>query len=368
MIIGVPKEIKQGEYRVGMVPAGVWSLVEAGHKVYVQKTAGIESGFTDDQYAQTGAEIKDTIYEIYDFSEMIVKVKEPLEEEYELLHEDQILFTYLHLAASKNLTLAVLKKKIIGIGYETVQLSDGSLSLLTPMSEIAGKVSVQVGSYFLQKENGGSGVLLGGVPGVKPGKVLILGGGTVGTNAAKISVGMGANVTIFDINLKRLRYLDDLFGGRATTLVPTRHNIEEEIRNTNLLIGAVLLPGAKAPHLITRDMLPKMMKGSVIVDVAVDQGGCVETIRATYHDKPTFELDGICHYGVANIPSATARTSTFALTNATLPYVLRLAEFGFDRAVREDQALRKGVNVYKGNLTYLAVAEALDLEYRPLEL
>jgi alanine dehydrogenase len=368
MIIGIPKEIKQNEYRVGMIPAGVRALVEAGHKVYVQKTAGIASDFTDDEYAQVGAEIKDTMKEIYDNAVMIVKVKEPLEQEYELLHENQTIFTYLHLAAAKDLTLALLKNKVIGIAYETVQISDGSLPLLIPMSEIAGRVSVQVGAYFLQKENGGRGVLLGGVPGVIPGKVVILGGGTVGTNAAKMALGLGASVTILDINLNRLRYLDDVFGSRLVTLMSNRHNIEEQAGEADLLIGAVLLPGAKAPHLIKKDMLPKMKKGSVIVDVAVDQGGCVETIRPTFHDNPTYEIDGVIHYGVANIPSCVARTSTFALTNATLPYVLELARLGSTLAIKEDESLRRGVNVYKGKLNYKAVANALNLDYTPLEL
>jgi len=368
MIIGIPKEIKQNEYRVGMIPAGVRALVEAGHKVYVQKTAGIASDFTDDEYAQVGAEIKDTMKEIYDNAVMIVKVKEPLEQEYELLHENQTIFTYLHLATAKDLTLALLKNKVIGIAYETVQISDGSLPLLIPMSEIAGRVSVQVGAYFLQRENGGRGVLLGGVPGVIPGKVVILGGGTVGTNAAKMALGLGASVTILDINLNRLRYLDDVFGSRLVTLMSNRHNIEEQAGEADLLIGAVLLPGAKAPHLITKDMLPKMKKGSVIVDVAVDQGGCVETIRPTFHDNPTYEIDGVIHYGVANIPSCVARTSTFALTNATLPYVLELARLGSTLAIKEDESLRRGVNVYKGKLNYKAVANALNLDYTPLEL
>ncbi|HBF42373.1 MAG TPA: alanine dehydrogenase [Desulfobacteraceae bacterium] len=368
MIIGVPKEIKHNEYRVGMVPAGVRALVDAGHKVYVQKGAGIESGFKDNEYVQVGAETRDTINEIYDAAAMIVKVKEPLEPEYELIHEDQILFTYLHLAAAKELTLALLEKKVIGIAYETIQLPDGSLPLLVPMSEIAGRVSVQVGAYFLQKESGGRGVLLGGVPGVLPGNVVILGGGTVGINAAKIAIGMGANVTILDLDLDRLRYLDDVFGNRLITLMSNHHNIEEQIREAHLVIGGVLLPGAKAPHLVTRDMLSIMKKGSMIVDVAVDQGGCVETIKPTYHDNPIYEVDGICHYGVANIPSGVSRTSTFALTNATLPYVLRLAKLGFAQAVEEDKSLKKGINVYKGNLNYKAVADALSLEYTPFEI
>lgn len=367
MIIGVPKEIKKAEYRVGMVPGGVRSLTEAGHKVYVQKTAGIGSGFTEEEYVNAGAEIKETIEDIYGISEMIVKVKEPLEKEWPLLREDQLLFTYLHLAPAKELTLALLKSKCIGIAYETVQMPDGSLPLLTPMSEVAGRVAVQVGAYFLQKESGGRGVLLGGVPGVRPGKVVIIGGGTVGINAAKMAVGLGARVTIIDVDLERMRYIDDIFGNRLHTLMSNRQNIEVQIQEADLVIGAVLIPGAKAPHLITRDMLSKMKPGAVIVDVAVDQGGCVETIRPTYHDDPVYEIDGICHYGVANMPGAVARTSTFALTNATIPYVLKLANKGFFEAVRTDEPLRKGINVCRGKLHYKAVADGLDLEYTPFE-
>ena len=367
MIVGVPKEIKKAEYRVGMVPSGVRALRIAGHKVYVQKTAGIGSGFTDEEYADCGAELKDNIEQVYAVSEMIVKVKEPLEQEWPLIRKDQLLFTYLHLAPARELTLALLKSHCIGIAYETVQLPDGSLPLLTPMSEVAGRVSVQVGAYFLQKENGGRGVLLGGVPGVSPGKVVIIGGGTVGTNAAKMAVGLGAHVTIMDVDLERLRALDDIFGNRLSTLMSNQQNIEDQVQEADLVVGAVLIPGAKAPHLITRKMLSKMKPGAVIVDVAVDQGGCVETIRPTYHDDPVYDVDGICHYGVANMPGAVARTSTFALTNATLPYVLKLANLGFPEAVREDEPLRKGLNVCRGKLHYKAVSDALDLEYMPFE-
>jgi len=367
MIIGVPKEIKKAEYRVGMIPGGVRALTEAGHKVYVQKTAGIGSGFTDEEYVNAGADIKETIEDIYGISEMIVKVKEPLEQEWPLLRVGQLLFTYLHLAPAKDLTLALLKSKCIGIAYETVQMPDGSLPLLTPMSEVAGRVAVQVGAYFLQKESGGRGVLLGGVPGVRPGKVVIIGGGTVGINAAKMAVGLGARVTIIDVDLERMRYLDDVFGNRLNTLMSNRQNIEVQVQEADLVIGAVLIPGAKAPHLITRDMLSKMKPGAVIVDVAVDQGGCVETIKPTYHDDPVYEIDGICHYGVANMPGAVARTSTFALTNATIPYVLKLANKGFLAAVSADEPLRKGINVCRGKLHYKAVADDLDLEYTPFE-
>ncbi|MFZ7112271.1 MAG: alanine dehydrogenase [Desulfatiglandales bacterium] len=365
MKIGIPKEIKKAEYRVGMVPAGVRSLSDAGHGVYVQRSAGNGSGFSDEEYVVAGAELKDSIEEVYESSEMIVKVKEPLEKEWPLLREGQLLFTYLHLAPARELTEALLKSKCIGIAYETVQAADGSLPLLTPMSEVAGRVAVQVGAYFLQKENGGGGVLLSGVPGVAPGRVLILGGGTVGTNAAKIAVGIGAHVTVMDIDLERLRYLDDIFGNRLVTLMSNRQNIEEQVQRADLVIGAVLIPGAKTPRLITRDMLPKMKPGAVIVDVAVDQGGCVETIRPTYHDDPVYEFEGICHYGVANMPGAVARTSTFALTNATMPYVSRIANFGFVEAVKADESLRKGINVCGGNLHYKAVADALEMVYTP---
>ncbi len=367
MIIGVPKEIKKAEYRVGMVPGGVRALTDAGHTVYVQKTSGIGSGFSDEEYVQSGAEIKETIEDVYGSSEMIVKVKEPLEYEWPLLREDQLLFTYLHLAPARELTLALLQSKCIGIAYETVQMPDGSLPLLTPMSEVAGRVAVQAGAYFLQKESGGRGVLLGGVPGVRPGKVVILGGGTVGINAAKMAIGLGARVTIMDVDLDRMRYIDDVFGNRLNTLMSNRQNIEAQVSEADLIVGAVLIPGAKAPHLITRDMLSKMKPGAVIVDVAVDQGGCVETIKPTYHDDPVYDVDGICHYGVANMPGAVARTSTFALTNATLPYVLKLANKGFLEAVRADEPLRKGINVCQGKLHYKAVADDLDLEYTPFE-
>jgi alanine dehydrogenase len=328
MIVGVPKEIKTHEYRVGIVPAGVASLVRDGHKVIIQKGAGLGSGITDKEYEAAGAHILDTAQAIFDDSEMIIKVKEPLEEEYELLQEGQLLYTYLHLAPAPDLTKALLNRKIIGIAYETIQLDDGSLPLLTPMSEIAGRMSVQVGAYHLQKEHGGRGVLLGGVPGVAPGKVVIIGGGTVGTNAAKMAVGIGAKVLILDVNLDRLRYLDDIL---------------EQVISADLVIGAVLIPGARAPRLVSREMVSNMRHGAVIVDVAVDQGGCIETIHPTYHDNPTYEVDGIIHYGVANMPGAVARTSTFALTNTTLPYALKLANKGWKAAALEDESLMKGI-------------------------
>lgn len=367
MIIGVPREIKNNEYRVSLVPAGVKALVDSGHKVIVETSAGEGSGISDKEYLKAGAVIRRSATNIYAEAEMIIKVKEPLPQEYDLLGEGQILYTFLHLAPALELTKALLRQKVIGIAYETVQLEDGSLPLLTPMSEIAGRLSIQVGAYYLQKENGGSGVLLGGVPGVSAGNVTIIGGGTVGTNAAKIALGMGANVTILDINLDRLRYLDDILDGRAITLASNIDNIEVSVADADLVIGAILIPGARAPHLVTRDMIAKMRKGSVIVDVAIDQGGCIETSVLTTFEKPTFTVDGVIHCCVANMPAAVSRTSTFALTNVTLPYVLKLADLGYEKALRTDDSLRKGLNVFKGKLVYEPVAESLGLQYTPLE-
>ncbi|GAI01370.1 unnamed protein product [marine sediment metagenome] len=367
MIIGVPREIKNNEYRVSLVPAGVKALVDSGHKVIVETSAGEGSGISDKEYLKAGAVIRRSATNIYEEAEMIIKVKEPLPQEYDLLGEGQILYTFLHLAPALELTKALLRQKVIGIAYETVQLEDGSLPLLTPMSEIAGRLSIQVGAYYLQKENGGSGVLLGGVPGVSAGNVTIIGGGTVGTNAAKIALGMGANVTILDINLDRLRYLDDILDGRAITLASNIDNIEVSVADADLVIGAILIPGARAPHLVTRDMIAKMRKGSVIVDVAIDQGGCIETSVPTTFEKPTFTVDGVIHCCVANMPAAVSRTSTFALTNVTLPYVLKLADLGYEKALRTDDSLRKGLNVFKGKLVYEPVAESLGLQYTPLE-
>ena len=361
MIVGIPKEIKTQEHRVGVVPAGVKALVDADHRVVIEKGAGLDSGITDDEYEAVGATILDTAQQIYDHAEMVMKVKEPLPEEYGLLHEGQILYTYLHLAPAPELTRALLERKITGIAYETIQLDNGSLPLLTPMSEIAGRMSIQVGAYHLQKEHGGRGVLLGGVPGVIPGNVAILGAGIVGTNAAKIAVGMGARVSILDVKLDRLRYLDDIFGPRVTTLMSDSHNIEEAVTAADLVVGAVLIPGGRTPRLVTRELVSKMKKGAVIVDVAVDQGGCIETIRPTYHDNPTYDIDGVIHYGVANIPGAVARTSTFALTNATLPYALRLASAGWQEAARRDKTLLRGVNVVQGQLVCQPVGEALGM-------
>ncbi len=367
MIIGVPKEIKNQEYRVALVPSGVHALVENGHKVLVQQGAGKGSGISGKEYVKAGAIIKKTAEEVFREADMIVKVKEPLPSEYELLHEGQILFTYLHLAPAPELARALLARKIIGIAYETVQLADSSLPLLMPMSEIAGKVSVQVGAHYLEKENGGSGVLLGGVPGVKAASVAIIGGGTAGTNAAKVALGMGANVTILDTNLNRLRYLSDIFGGKLTTIASNYHNIESAVVKADLVIGAILIPGTKAKKLVRRSMISRMRKGSVVVDVAIDQGGCFETSVVTTHAKPTYKVDGIIHYCVANIPGAVARTSTFALTNATFPYVLKLADLGFKEALRQDEALRQGLNVFKGKLTSKPVAESLGIPYTPYE-
>ena len=367
MIIGVPKEIKNHEYRVALVPSGVHALVENGHKVLVERNAGSGSGIPDREYVKAGALIRKTANEVFREAEVIVMVIVPLPAETELLHEGQILFTYLHLAPAPELTRALLAQKIIGIAYETVQLADGSLPLLMPMSEIAGKVSVQVGAHYLEKENGGSGVLLGGVPGVKAASVAIIGGGTVGTNAAKVALGMGADVTILDTNLNRLRYLSDIFGGKLTTIASNSHNIESAVIKADLVIGAMLIPGAKANKLVRRSMISRMRKGSVAIDVAIDQGGCFETSVVTTHAKPTYKVDGIIHYCVANVPGAVARTSTFALTNATFPYVLKLADLGFQEALRQDEALRKGLNVFRGKLVSKSVAESLGMSCTPYE-
>jgi len=367
LIVGVPKEIKNNEYRVAMVPAGVRALIEDGHRVLVESSAGEGSGISDEEYRRVGAEIKQSAQAVFDEAEMIVKVKEPLSEEYDLLHEGQILFTFLHLASSLELTKTLLRREIIGIAYETVQLADGYLPLLIPMSEIAGKLAIQVGAYYLQRENGGSGVLLGGVPGVRTGNIAIIGGGAVGTNAAKVALGMGATVTILDLNLDRLRYLTDILKGNLLTLASNKSNIEAAVADADLVVGAILIPGAKAKKLVTRDMIATMRKGSVIVDVAVDQGGCFETSVPTTHDNPVFTVDGVIHYCVTNIPAAVSRSSTFALTNVTLPYVSKLADLGYNEALRRDTSLRKGLNVLNGQLVYKPVAESLGLEYTPLE-
>ncbi len=362
MVIGVPKEIKTLENRVALTPGGVESLVRRGHTVLVERGAGVGSGISDAEYEAAGAQLVEAA-EAWG-AELVVKVKEPLPEEYPYLREDLVLFTYLHLAADEALTRALIASGTAAIAYETVQLANGALPLLTPMSEVAGRMATQVGAHFLEKSQGGRGVLLGGVPGVPPASVVILGGGTVGTNAAKIALGMGAQVTILDVNHARLQYLDDVFGGRIITVTSNEANIKRAVQHADLLIGAVLIPGAKAPKLVTREMLPMMKEGAVIVDVAVDQGGCVETIRPTTHADPTYVVDGVVHYGVANMPGAVPRTSTFALTNQTLPYLLRLAEKGLN-ALKEDPALLKGLNTLAGRVTHPAVAEAFNLPYTP---
>jgi len=370
MKIGCPKEIKAQEGRVGLTPAGADALIRAGHQVFMEKNAGIASGFADSEYSALGAVILDTPAEVYGIADMIIKVKEPLEPEYELLREGQILFTYLHLAPDPEQTQALLRKKITGIAYETVQLSDRSLPLLSPMSEVAGRLAIQTGSRLLEANCGGRGILMGGVTGVERANVVILGGGNVGTNAAKIAVGMGASVTVLDVNLKRLAYLDDIFGGRVQTLLSNSYNIANAVKNADLVVGCVLIPGAKAPKLVTEEMVKSMKPGTALVDVAIDQGGSIETIdRITTHSDPYFVKHGVLHYSVANMPGAVPRTSTLALTGATLPYALKIANLGAEAACKADPALMKGLNTYNGHITFKAVAEAQDLPYTaPSEL
>jgi alanine dehydrogenase len=363
MKIGIPKEIKNNENRVAITPAGVMTLVKAGHEVYVEKEAGIGSGFFDEEYEKAGATIVPSAQDAW-AAEMVLKVKEPLPEEYAYFREGLILFTYLHLAAEEALTKELMNKKVIGIAYETVQLANGALPLLTPMSEVAGRMSVQVGAQFLEKPHGGKGILLGGVPGVRRGKVTVIGGGTAGTNAAKIAVGLGAEVTILDINAERLRELDDLFGDRVTTLMSNPYNIAEAVQQSDLVIGAVLIPGAKAPKLVTEEMVRSMSPGSVLVDIAIDQGGIFETTdRVTTHDDPTYVKHGVVHYAVANMPGAVPRTSTLALTNVTIPYALQIANKGYRDACLQNEALLKGINTLNGSITYEAVAKAHGLSY-----
>lgn len=366
MNIGLPKEIKDNEYRVGLTPAGVHALVGAGHTLFVQKTAGEGSGFADDQYAKAGATLLDTADEVWQAGDMIVKVKEPVAPEYPRMRENQLLFTYLHLAPELELTKQMLDRKVTGVAYETITDRKGRLPLLTPMSEVAGRMSVQVGATYLEKMNGGRGILLGGVPGVPAANVVIIGGGIVGTEAAKMAVGLGAKVTIIDRNLDRLRQLDDIFLSKVQTLASSPYAIEEAISHADLVIGAVLVVGAAAPKLVTRQMLHVIPNGAVLVDVAVDQGGCFETTHATTHSNPTYYEEGVLHYCVANMPGAVPRTSTFALTNATLPYALDLANKGFEGAIADDRGLAEGVNTYAGKLTYEAVATSQNLEYTPL--
>ena len=361
MIIGLPKEIKTHEYRVGLTPSCVRAYVVAGHEVQVEKAAGEGAGFADEEYAKAGAVLITDKSAMFDAADMIIKVKEPIAEEYDLFHEGQLLYTYLHLAADRAQAEALLAKKVTAFAYETIQEADGSLPLLTPMSEIAGRLSIQEGAKYLERTFGGRGILLGGVPGVQRGKVAIIGGGVVGLNAAKMAIGLGADVSILDISARRLAYLDDIFGARIQTLYSTRANIEKVIRQSDLLIGAVLIPGAKAPRLVTRADLKLMQPGAVIVDVAVDQGGCFETCKPTTHSDPIYTVDGIIHYGVANMPGAVARTSTIALTSTTLHYGLMLANNGWRAATNKSRPLRLGLNAHNGNLTCPAVADALDL-------
>lgn len=368
MIIGIPKEIKNNENRVAMTPAGVQEMTRRGHKVYVQATAGVNSGFTDDAYRAVGAEILPTIEEVYATAEMIVKVKEPIAPEYKLIRAGQLVFTYFHFASSEPLTRAMIDSGAVCCAYETVERADRSLPLLTPMSEVAGRMATQEGCYFLEKPRGGKGVLLGGVPGVKPARVFVIGAGVVGTAAARMAAGLGADVTICDISLPRLTYLTDVMPRNVKTLMSSEYNIREELRHADLVIGSVLIPGAKAPKIVTRDMLKLMEPGTVLVDVAIDQGGCFETSRPTTHEDPVYYVDGILHYCVANIPGAVPRTSTLALTNATLPYAIQLADKGWQRACRENPELALGLNVVEGKVVYKPVAEAWGLDYEPLAL
>jgi alanine dehydrogenase len=367
MIVGLPKEVKDNEYRVGLVPAGVKALTTAGHTVLVQTKAGDGSGITDQEYGTAGGQIVDSAEEVWSRAQMIVKVKEPIATEYGFLRDGLILFTYLHLAPARELTRALLDGGVIGVAYETITNDLGHLPLLTPMSEVAGRMSIQVGATYLEKINGGRGVLLGGVPGVAPGRVTIIGGGVVGINAAKIAVGFGASVIIIDRDIERLRFLDDIFGSRIRTLASNPYTIAESVAASDLVVGAVLVPGAAAPKLVTREMLRDMPRGSVIVDVAVDQGGCIETTKPTTHSQPTYYVENVLHYGVTNMPGAVPRTSTFALTNATLPFALRLAKYGAEEAFRRDPHLRHGANTYKGKVTYQAVADDQGLEYAPID-
>ncbi len=368
MIIGLPREIKTEEYRVALTPAGVDALVHAGHRVWVESGAGEESGFSNSDYQSAGARISNSATEVWTDADMIVKVKEPLPSEYAFFRPGLILFTFLHLAADRQLSLALIGKKVVSIAYETVESKNGHLPLLTPMSEIAGRMAVQVGMTFLEKPRKGRGILLGGVAGVHPGSIVIMGAGTVGTNALKRAVGLGARVTVVDKNLDRLRYLDDLFHGRIESLASNRYNVAEAVSQADLLIGAVLIPGALTPHLVSEEMVGTMMPGSVIVDVAIDQGGCVETIdHPTTHDDPVYIKHGVVHYAVANMPGAVPRTSTLALTNATLAYVEMLANRGWKKALQEDLSLAKGANIIEGKVTYEAVAQAHGLEFVPLQ-
>ena len=367
MIVGLPKEIKDNEYRVGLTPAGVRALKDAGHEVLVEKSAGEGSGFEDSLYQRAGGRIVDSAEDVWTTAELIVKVKEPIALEYPRMREGQLLFTYLHLAPDTELTKQLLERKVTGIAYETITDHRGGLPLLTPMSEVAGRMAIQVGAHYLEKMSGGRGILLGGVPGVPAARVVIIGGGVVGTNAAKIAVGMGAHVTMIDNNLERLRELDDIFLSKISTLASSAYMIHDAISQADLIVGAVLVPGAAAPKLVTRSMLRDVPNGAVIVDVAVDQGGCIETTHPTTHSNPTYYVEGVLHYCVANMPGAVPRTSTFALTNATLPYALKLANKGFLAAILADGGLKAGVNTFAGHCTYEAVASAQGIEYTSLD-
>ena len=367
MIIGVPKEIKNNENRVALTPAGAKELIKRGHQVYVQQTAGIGSGFSDDDYKSAGASILPSIEATYQIAEMIMKVKEPIESEYSLIKPNQLLFTYFHFASYEPLTKAMVASKAICLAYETVEKADRSLPLLVPMSEVAGRMAIQKGANYLEKPLGGRGILLGGVPGVLPAKVLILGGGIVGTQAAWMAAGLGADVIIMDVSLPRMRYLADVMPANVKTMMSNEYNIREQIKQADLIVGAVLIPGAKAPHLITKDMLKDMKKGAVLVDVAVDQGGCIETCKPTTHENPTYIIDDVVHYCVANMPGAVPYTSTLALTNATLPYAIQLADKGWKKAAQENSDLVPGLNVIQGDIVYKAVAEAFAMPYTPVE-
>jgi len=368
MKIGVPKEIKNNENRVGLVPGGVRQLVHDGHEVYVEKNAGIGIGIADEQYITAGAKILPSLEDVFATADMIIKVKEPQEREIALLKPNHILYTYLHLAADLPQTKGLMDSGATCIAYETIQPEDGSLPLLTPMSEVAGRMATQVGAAYLQLDHGGKGILLGGVPGTRRAKVTVIGCGIAGTNAIKMAMGMGADVTAIDLSTKRLAELDDLFDNRITTLFSNIDNIENAVVNSDLVIGAVLIPGAKAPKLVTRDMISKMENGSVVVDIAVDQGGCIETCKPTTHENPTFLVDGVVHYCVANMPGAVAQTSTYALTNVTLKYARMIANIGVEEAAQRDEAFKKGINIYKGGLVYEQVAKDLDLPYTELKI
>ncbi len=367
MIIGVPIEIKPSENRVALTPAGTRELTSRGHDVFVQKSAGLGSGFSDEKYIAAGASILPTIEDVYSRCKMIMKVKEPIQSEYGMICENQLLFTYFHFASYRPLTEAMINSGSICLAYETVEDRQGRLPLLIPMSEVAGRMALQQGTKYLEKPMGGKGILLGGVPGVAPGKVIILGGGVVGTEAAKMAAGVGADVTVLDINLDRLRYLDDVMPANVKTMYSNHYNIRALIRDADLIIGAVLIPGAKAPHLITKNMLTEMESGTVLVDVAVDQGGCIETCKPTTHDDPIFVIDDVVHYCVANMPGAVPQTSTYALTHATLPYAIKLANMGWEKAVRSDPNFAKGLNIVNGKVVYKGVSDAFDLDYTPLE-